>query len=189
MKNKFLALIAGVAILFTSCADPDLDPLKVADIKKSSLIALRGKAVTNLNNTAFAGAIDSISKSANLTAKNIEFEADFISEDINGLATVEVFANLDGKTGVKVATVQGSAFAVPSGGKYARGKISVPMSAILTAIAKPAASLEVDSYITLTSDITLKDGTKVNASQIVNSSLFETAFFYPAHKVFCLVRP
>lgn len=189
MKNNFFTLIAGIFILFTGCANPDLDPLKIADIKKSALIALRGQAVTNLNNTKYQGAIDSISKSANLSAKNIEFEADFISEDINGLASVEVFANIDGKTRTKVATVQGSAFAVPTGGKYARGRISVPMSAIITAIGTPIANLETDSYITLSSDITLKDGSKVLASQIVNSSLFETAFFYPAHEVLCLVRP
>jgi hypothetical protein len=189
MKNKFFIAIAASILVISSCSKAELDPLKISDIKKSSLIALRGGAVDNINDTDFGGAIDTISKAANLSAKNIEFEADYISEDINGLASVDVFANLDKKSRVKIATVQGSSFAVPKDGKYARGKISVPFSTILTAIATTVPDLAVDSYITISSDLTLKDGSKVLASQIVNSSLFETAFFYPAHRVLVLVRP
>ncbi len=187
MKKILIMSILGLGVFFSACTDPDKDPLQINNIKKGTLIALRGDAYDNLNNTDYMGAIDSFSRSRSTAAETFTFDADFIAEDINSLASVDVYANIEGQPRVKISTVQGSVFAVPTGGKYPRGSFSVTLGSILTAINKTASSLHVHSYITVSCDLNLKDGTKVLASSIVNSSLYETSFFYPAHKVLYLV--
>lgn len=188
MKNSLIIFVLSLGIFFSACTDPEKDPLQIDNIKKGSLIALRGAAYTNLNNTNYLGAIDSFSRSGNTANETFTFDADFIAEDINSLSSVDIYANLEGQPRVKLpVTVQGSAFAVPTGGKYPRGSFSIQLNAILTAINKTASSLPVGSYITISCDLNLKDGTKVLASSIVNSSLYETSFFYPAHNLLYLV--
>ena len=186
-KNSLFILVAGLVVFFSACTDPDKDPLLINQIKKGSLIALRGAAYTNLNNTKYLGSIDSFSRSGVTANETFTFDADFISEDINSLSSVDVYANLEGQARVKVTTVQGSVFAVPTGGKYPRGSFSIPLNSILTAINRTAPSLDAGSYISVTCDLNLKDGSKILASSIVNSSLYETSFFYPAHNLLYLV--
>lgn len=189
MKNIFSIFILGLVFAFSACTDPDLDPLRTDQIKKSALISLRGAAADFLNDAKNLGSVDAFSKTADLSKEAFNFDADFIAEDITSLANVEIFAKATEKSArVKVATVDGSVFTVRSGAKYPTGTIAVPLKTILDAIKVDASKLEDDSYIYMECDITLKNGDKIAASDITNSSLFETAFFYPAHKLNYLVR-
>lgn len=183
MKNNLLLLL-GIVLFAAACSDPEKDPFQLEKIKKGSLISLRGQAVNNLNNLAFLGAVDSFSISNNNTDTNFDFAADYISEDVNSLAEVQIFARAteDGPR-QRVTNVPGSAFTSVADSKYPRATISVPLADILNAISKTAGDFSKGNYIYIECDLTLKDGSTIPASSIVNSSLFETGFFYPAHNL------
>jgi hypothetical protein len=150
-------------------------------IKQGALLGLRGEAVDSLDAFGFA---DKFSKTA-AVADVFKFDADFICENISNLAKVTVYAKFKAGARVKVAEVDGSKFVVPTGGKYPRGNISIPLQTILTAIGKTKADFNPAFFdsIDIESDLDLKDGGKVPASAIINSSLFESAHFYPAQKL------
>lgn len=185
--NKFTFIILSSLFLLTACEDTSLDPFKLADITKASIIALRGEAVDNLNDRTYLGSVDRFSKSGDLGAESFSFDADFLSDDINSLAQVDIFARAteDGARKALV-TVPGSEFKLSSG-RYPRASISIPLNTILSALGVNAADLPNNSYLFIESDLTLTDGTVVPASAIVNSSLFESAIFYPAHNLRYLV--
>ena len=189
MRNVISIFILGFVLAFTACTDPDLDPLRTDQIKKSALITLRGKAADNLNDADnYLGAVDKFSKAADLTKETFDFDADFIAEDITSLSKVEVFAKTTEKGArTRVATIDGSTFAVASGAKYPTGKFSIPLKTILDATKADPTKMADDSYLYVECDITLKNGEVIAASDVTNSSLFETAFFYPAHKLLYLV--
>lgn len=189
MKNIFSIFILGFLLVVSSCTDPDLDPLRTNQIKKSALITLRGAAADFLNEAENLGAADAFSKTADFSKEAFNFDADFIAEDITSLANVEIFAKATEKGArVKVATIDGSVFTVRSGGKYPTGTIAVPLKSILDATKADPSTMEDDSYLYVECDINLKNGDKIAASDVTNSSLFETAFFYPAHKLLYLVK-
>lgn len=187
MKINIWMLLIGLMVFAGACEDPDLDPLRFDDITKGSIIALRGAAVDNLNNRDFLGSVDSFSVSGNNPDVNFEFESDFLSNDITSLQEVRVYALAEqGGARSQVATKAGSEFSVPSGEEYPRASFSIPLSAILTAVGKDLADFSPGNYIYIECDITLTDGTEVPASAVVNSSLFESSLFYPAHNLLYL---
>ncbi len=189
MKKLLFILLAGLFI--ASCEDPEKDPLQFDKIKKGSLLALRGQAFDNLFDEAFLGGVDIVSKTADVSKETFEFEADFLSEDQGSISSVDVFAKYKSSgTRSKVATIPGSAFVAPTGAVYKRGKITIPLTEILKATGKNFADLPatdfdngVISNFIIESDINLADGTLVPSSAIVNSSLYESAQFYPAHSL------
>lgn len=187
MKNIAI-LFAALFLFATACTDSEKDPLQFDKITKGSLIALRGTAVDNLNDISFKGSVAKFSKAGDPAAQNVEFEADFLSDDIGSLSEVQVYAKAS-DTGARASLgkIAGSAFSVPSGEKYPRGAFSYSASQVLSALGKTMDDFSANSYIFLECDLTLTDGTVVPSSAIVNSSLFESALFYPAHNLRVLV--
>ena len=78
MKNIFSIFILGFLLVVSSCTDPDLDPLRTDQIKKSALITLRGAAADFLNEAENLGAADAFSKTADFSKEAFNFDADFI---------------------------------------------------------------------------------------------------------------
>lgn len=187
MKYTFLLLL-GLLAFATSCEDPELDPLQFDKIKQGSIIALRGAAVNNLNDRTFLGAVDRVSKTADPAAETFTFDADYLSADPSSLARVKIYARAT-QTGprVQVATVEGSAFTIKDGSTYPRASISIPLTTILSALGVTLADLQPNQYLFIESDLELTDGSTVLASSVVNSSLFESAQFYPAHDLRLLI--
>jgi hypothetical protein len=179
--KKLLFILSVVSIGFASCTDDSKDPILFSQVKNGSLLAVRGEAWDSLNTIGFA---DMFSVSS-ATMDVFKFDADFISDNINNLAKVTVYAKFKTGARVKVAEVDGAKFVVPTGGKYPRGNVSIPLQTILTAIGKTRADFNPANFdsITIESDLDLKDGSKVLASSVVNSSLFESAHFYPAQSL------
>lgn len=181
----------GLLLFSIACTDDEKDPFQLAKLTKGSIITLRGTAYDNLVDypLVFRGAVDTFNVNLDPATENFEFEADFQAEDPNSLVQVDVFAR-GTETGprVRVATVQGSAFSVPSGGKYPRASFSIPLNEILTKTNTSLSSIAVGSYLYIECDLTLTNGTVVPASSIVNSSLFESSIFYPAHNLLYLAR-
>jgi hypothetical protein len=183
---KSLLLISSVALIF-SCTDDSLDPVKFKEIKKGTILALRG---TQLDNIYFEG-ICGAEIFANDLARvpKFEFEAEFLSEDKSSLASVDVFALKKTKSGstttvekVLLVNVPSSAFAT---GDYPgpSAKVSINVSDIITKIGSPSSAVLLDLYangIDIHSDLNLTDGTKVLSDQIVAAGLFQSDQFYPA---------
>ncbi len=189
MKKLLFILLAGLFI--ASCEDPEKDPLQFDKIKKGSLLALRGQAYENLADEAFLGGVDIVSKTADVSTETFEFEADFLSANQELLSSVDVYAKYKSSgTRVKVANVPGSVFVAPIGAVYRRGKITIALSEILKVTGKNFADLPATDFDTgvisnfvIESDINLTDGTLIPSSSIVNSSLYESDQFYPAHSL------
>ncbi|MFN4255193.1 MAG: hypothetical protein ACK4Q5_09330 [Saprospiraceae bacterium] len=187
MKN-FAFLIAGLFLFASACTDPEKDPLQFEKITKGSIIALRGTAVDNLNQTSFRGSIAKFSKSGDISTQAVKFDADFLSDDLGSLSEVRVYAKAT-DTGVRtqLGTMPGSAFSIPAGENYPRASFSYDASAVLSALNLDLAALPTNSYLFIECDLTLTNGTIVPSSAIVNSSLFESALFYPAHNLRILI--
>lgn len=186
---KYLSLFFAIGLLgLTACTDPSLDPLQIADLKKASIIALRGTALDNLFDRDFRGASDRVSKTADPATESYSFDADFLSDDITSIAKVDIFARKSAADArVPVATVPGSDFKPVTGAVYPRASINIPLPTILSALGVTLSSLEVNQYLYIECDLTLTTGEVVAASSIVNSSLFESDAFYPAHNLLYLI--
>lgn len=180
MKKYINKLTILLLLGFTlACVDESKDPLDSNEVKKGILLALRGDAVNNLNAT---GCTNSFYKNNIIGDEVFSYDADFLAEDQEVLQEVQVYAATPSIARVLVATVPASAFAIPSGARYKRGKVSVPLATILAALNLDATATEnlLTSDIKITSDILLKDGSKVLASAATNTSLFESVIFQPA---------
>ncbi len=183
MKNIAMLLFGLLCFCF-ACTDSELDPLQIDKLTKGSIIALRGTAVDNLNDISYRGSVDKFSLSGDPSTEKFEFEAAFLSDDLNSLSQVDVYARQT-ETGprVRVTTVPGSAFVIPSDDKYPQAAFSIPLNDILSGLGIGLGDLAVNDYLFIECDLTLTDGTIVPASAIVNSSLFESEHFYPAHSL------
>lgn len=184
-------LMFGLLLISIACTDPEKDPFQLEKITKGSILTLRGTAYSNLVTypLVFRGAVDTFNVNGNAANEKFEFEADFQSDDVNSLDQVEIYARAT-ETGprVRVAVIDGSSFTIPSGGTYPRGSISIPLNDILSVTSTTLADYAPGSYIYIECDLTLTDGRLVPASSIVNSSLFESSIFYPAHNLLYLAR-
>jgi hypothetical protein len=185
--NKIIMIVSFGLIL--ACADDSLDPIQRDSISKGSILTLRGDAFGNLLST---GCSNKFFKNKMISEDAFTFDVEFLSENPTTLGEVQVYGQRkmidpanEEKTipgpRVLLTTVQGSAFSIPSDGKYPQGKISIPLSEIITKLA--IADVLQLSSIAIESDITLKDGTKIPASSVVNSGLSESAIFFPAHNL------
>lgn len=185
--KKLSIFFFSVCLLASACTDPELDPLQLDKLKQGNIITLRGAGLDNLS--LYVGAVDAFNPNGDIAAENFEFECDYLSVDVNSLQEVEIFAFPQGGNRTKVKTVPGSDFKAVQGSAYPRASISVSLNDVLNAIGKKATDFSSkdtnyeNDYIYFECDLTLKDGSKTLASSVVNSSLFESAHFYPAHSL------
>ncbi|MGE0588848.1 MAG: Ig-like domain-containing protein [Cyclobacteriaceae bacterium] len=181
-KISILAMLA----LVLSCADDSLDPFRLAELKKGSLLALRG-------NDGSSGSLDPeqnfFFKDNPQTGDTFSYVADFISEDQSLLQSIEVYARV-GATGARqlVKTVDASGWTIPTGGNSRQGTVSVTLQEIrnistLGIGTDPALAALAETALVIESDIILTDGSVVPAAAIVNSGLFAAAAFFPAHSL------
>ncbi len=193
---KYISVLFLSVVLLSACTDPELDPFQLDKIKKGSIIALRGQAAVNLNNLAFRGAVDTFSVSGNIDAEKFEFDAAFLSDDLNSLDKVDIYARQTPTSArARITTVAGTAFTLRPDidKKYPSAFIEIPLRDILTALNISINDIDPNdpgkAYLYIESDLTLKDGTIVPASAIVNEGLFQSSIFYPAHNLRYLAKP
>jgi hypothetical protein len=179
--KKLLFILSLISVGFASCTDDSKDPILASQVKSGALLAIRGEAVDSLAKLGFA---DMFSVSA-ATMDTFKFAADFISDNVNNLAKVTIYAKFKTSARVKIMEIDGSKFVIPTGSKYPRGSVSIPLQTILTAINKTRADFNPANFdnIKIESDLDLKDGGKVPASVMGNSSLTDADHFYPAQNL------
>jgi murein DD-endopeptidase MepM/ murein hydrolase activator NlpD len=164
--------------------DDTLDPLQFNKLKKGAMLALRGTAFNNLSDDTYLGCADKFSLSAPAADESLEFDADYLADDVNSLGSVEVYARYKKGSKVKIVTVPSSAFTIRDAkSDYPRATIKIPLATILSALKITAKDMVEEDVIIVESDLILKDGSIILAASIVNSSLFEVAQFYPAQIV------
>jgi hypothetical protein len=190
MKNILMALF-GLIVFAVACTDPELDPLQFDKIKKGSLITLRGDAVDILNDPANRGAMDTFNLSGSAANYSLDFDTDFLAEDITTIAEVQVYASATaGGARQRVGTVAGSAFDLTKGdGKYPRATVKIPFTEILNKLGKNIGDFTANQYIYISCDLTLTNGETVPASSFTNLSLSESLLFYPAHNLLMIAKP
>lgn len=189
MNMKYLNIILFLSLFIAACEDPELDPLQRDKLKKGSTLALRGESFDNIGNDKFATGVDTFNVLANNANETFTFTCDFVSENFSDLQSVDVFVVAKG-TRTKVLTVPASEFKDVAESNFNRATITIPFTTLFSAAGgnicdfKPSDVVSGSiSYIDIENDINLTDGTVVPASAIVNTSLFESTTFYPAHKL------
>ncbi len=194
MKKIFLILIA--AFTFAACSDENLDPIQVKNIKKGSYLTLRGATFAFLLDNGYSG--DIVNSKA--SSQKVVFDSEFLALDLTTLAKVDVYANEleKGKGRKLLGSYPGTNWVVKEGSKYPTANISIPYSEVLSksgytatqaqAIIDKNAANEAPTFLGISIDITLKDGTLVPASTIVNSGLYESLTFFPAHNQLFLLQ-
>jgi len=182
--NKISIIL--LVTLTMACVEESLDPVKFAEVKKATMLALRGTAFNNLSSS---GCVNSFFKDNIIGNEVFSYEADYLSEDQESLQEVQLFASIITSQKLRprarklVATVPGSAFSFPSGSTIKRGTISATLTTIIAALDIPDDSVKSKlgaGDITMDVDLVLKDGSKILASAIVNPNLFQSVIFYPA---------
>ncbi|MEZ4973311.1 MAG: hypothetical protein R2820_08390 [Cyclobacteriaceae bacterium] len=183
IMNKLSILTMFVLVL--SCTDDSLDPFRLSELKKGSLLALRGSD----------GSAGSLNPDANFFFRDTQtgdeeftYVADFISEDQSLLSGVQVYAKLaisNAPQGARklIKTVPGSSFVAPSGTTTRQGTVTVTLDEIVTAMGLGQLDTISRTNLLIESDIELTDGTIVPSSAIVNSGLFAASAFFPAHQL------
>ncbi|MGE0588844.1 MAG: Ig-like domain-containing protein [Cyclobacteriaceae bacterium] len=181
--NKLTILM--ILAVGLSCADDSLDPFRIAELKKGSLLALRG-------NDGSAGSLNPqqnfFFKDSPQSDDTFSYVADFISEDQSLLQSIEVYARVGTGTRQLVKTVDASGWTIPTGGNSRQGTVSVTLQEIRDIAAlgigtDAALGALAETALVIESDIILTDGSIVPSASIVNSGLFAAAAFFPAHSL------
>ncbi len=182
MKKAFV-FIFGIALFASACTDSAKDPLQFAKIEKGSILALRGAAFENLSDATYRGANDRFIRTGDPATENFDFDVEYLSDTPDNLSEVQVYVR-ESATGARqrVTTVPASAFTAAAG-ENRKASVKVSLPSILTALNKSATDFAKDSYIYVETDILLTDGTVVKAADVVNSGLFSSAIFFPAHNM------
>ena len=191
-----LVLVALVSIAL-SCTDDALDPLKVKEVKKGTILALRGTQLDNIYFEGIPGAefFPRVIQGTEVFA----FDAEYLSEDPESLESVDIFIIKKTRTADGITTERVQIKNVPfsefkHSDDYTRPWVSVSLKLTdilakigITDYADPAV---IDELLTLyqpginiESDLNLKDGSKVSADLILASGLFDSDQFYPAQKL------
>jgi hypothetical protein len=189
MKSAINKMSAFVSIaLLLSCADDSLDPFRLKDQTKGSLLALRGDSFDRLNET---NCTNSFFRDKITGSEAFVMNVEFLSEDPSVLQEIKSYAHYvrgdeDGNVVLEkreeVATFPASTLTVPSGGGNPVGTLSINLSTILSALefsTEDAENIQ-SGELTIESDLVLKDGTVIKSTSIVNSGLFQSGIFYPA---------
>lgn len=186
-----LTLLVSLAVAI-SCTDESKDPVQFEKITKGTILALRGTA---LQNAFFVGKPVAETFPTIATATEaMTFEAEYLAEDPASLASLDVFAVRKGGQRTLVTNVPFSQF--KNDGKYPRPYVSVSLGLpqVLSALgisntfplSAATANTLLSDYkfgIPIEIDLNLADGSKVLASQIVASGLFQSSQFFPAQKL------
>jgi len=197
--RKILNTIFFVAsfALVMSCADESLDPYQLDKIKKGTMLALRGEMFNNIYNLGLPGAEFFPTE---ITGEEIfQFDAEFLSEDPNSLESFDIYVVKKTKVGNTIERESMFMKNVPfsefnTTDDYARPWVSVTLEfedilnliGITLPLDQNEIDLLLDTYkagINIESDLNLKDGSQILASQIVSASLFQSDQFYPAQKL------
>lgn len=181
MKNNNKSFVAIVCILLLlACKDDSKDPLQESSILKASMLALRGAAFNNLNDT---GCSNSFYKNAIQLSDAFVVDVEYLSADPSSLSQIDIFVK-KGSAGTRTAlkSIDGSILNVPSGKVNPIGKISIPLSEILgkLAITDPSKLDSDTEIISVQMDLKLKNGTVVPSSSLQNSGVTSSQIFYPA---------
>lgn len=190
MKKLIFILFAAFAM--TACTDDSLDPIQIKNVTKGSYLTLRGATFDFfwVQQNGYSGDIDTSKPSS----QKMSFDSEYLALDLTTLGKVDVYVEEleKGKGRKLLGTYQGSQWVVKSGGsKYPFANITIPYNDIIAkmgytnaqvqAIIDKNALNEFPTFLRITVDITLKDGTLIPATQILNNGLFESATFLPAH--------
>jgi len=181
--NK-LSLFIGIACL-AACADDSLDPFRLKEQTKGSILALRGDSFDALNDN---GCSNTFFQNKIVGNETFVMDVEYLSEDPTSLQEIQVYAhyqkpdpNNAGEflvdTRAKVATFPGSSL-TSTGGANPTGSLSIQLSAILTGVGNP--TVEDDDLLNIESDLLLTNGTIVFSTSVVNSGLYQSGIFYPA---------
>jgi len=200
MKKYSIFLLIIIATIF-SCSDDNLDPLKSKQVKKGTVLALRGTQLDNVYSTGIPGA--EFYPGVISGNETFAFDAEYLSEDPTSLESFDIYAIKktvvikDGKKSttldrIHLVNVPFSQFKTTN--DYPRPWVSVSLK--LTDILKAIGITDyndpdaIDELLTvyqpgiaIESDLNLKDGEKVGADQIVATGLFNSDQFYPAQKL------
>ena len=181
--NK-LSLFIGIACL-AACADDSLDPFRLKEQTKGSILALRGDSFDALNND---GCSNSFFYNKIVGDETFVMDVEYLSEDPKSLQEIQVYAHFQRPdpvnagqftidTRAKVATFPGSTLTATGTGNPT-GVLSIQLSAILTAAGNP--TIEDGDLLNIESDLLLTNGSVVFSTSVVNSGLYQSGIFYPA---------
>lgn len=192
---KFLIVAILTAGSF-SCADDKLDPLQFNFVGKGAILTLRGQQLQNIYFLGKPGA--ELFPRIMTGAEKFEFDAEFLATDENSLDKVEIFVIKRVPSGNTINLVRVPLMEIPSSAfqktsDYVRPwtSVSIDVTDILEALELDYTDPDdietlLDLYkfgISIESDLTLKDGSKVLAADIVASGLFQSNQFYPAQRL------
>ena len=196
MKKKYLLFLIALFTVAISCTDKSLDPLQFDKIKKGTLLVLRGDALQTLY---FGGAPIAVAapETADGTEK-FEYDAMFLAENNSTLSSVDIFViKGSGANTSRVLLQNIPASQFSSDGTYTGPwtHVSLKFTDLVSklgldnTIPLPAATVDALLHgdykfgINIETDVNLTDGSKVPASDIVASGLFQSDQFYPAMKL------
>ena len=188
---KYIFLIAVMSVVAFSCKDEALDPLRINDVKKGTILALRGKQLDNIYVKGKPGA-ELFPKIAT-GAEKFEFDAEYLSDDKSSLESMDVYViTRPVRTKVLLANIPFSQF--KDDGTYRNPWVSVSftvgevLAKVLPAAPTfPLSAADINVLLTtytngirLEIDLNKTDGTQVMATDLVSAGLFQSDQFYPA---------
>lgn len=195
MKKSYILFLIALFAIVVSCRDESLDPLQFANVKKGSILALRGTQLTNIRVSGKPGA-EVFPKIATGVEKFV-FDGEYLSDDVSSLASVDVYAiKRSGATLTRVLLTNIPFSQFKTDATYPRPWVSISidfkdiLSKIGLANTFPLPKATVDALLTtyragilIECDLNMVDGTKVLAAEIVSQGLFGSNQFYPAMRL------
>ncbi|HQQ98362.1 MAG TPA: hypothetical protein PLX35_13920 [Cyclobacteriaceae bacterium] len=190
-----LVLVLSLAVVI-SCTDNSLDPLQFSNMKKGTILALRGTQLTNLYNKGIPGAT-LVPKTMSGT-EVFTFDTELLASNPADLASVDVYVIKGAGTNTTrqlLKNVPASAFKKDATYLGPWTTISITIAETCTALGllpptDPSYKLDSNPLnnlykngVNFECDINLTNGTKINASDIIASGLFQSNQFYPAMKL------
>ncbi len=190
------ALLLAAIFIVAACADDSLDPLRFNDVKKGTILALRGTQLTNVYSLGKPGA----EFYPRIIAGNekFAFDAELLSTDPTIVESFDVYAikRIPVTGGVTLERkflkkVNFSEFKTDDTYRGPWVSVSINLTEILTALGlnyTVPADVEtlLSTYktgVAIESDINLTDGSKILAADIVAAGLFASNQFYPAQRL------
>jgi hypothetical protein len=191
-KSVLLITLLGIGF---SCADDSLDPLKFKEVKKGTILALRGTQLENIYFKAIPGAL--FVPGLLDGTETFDFDAEYLSADPNSLASLDIYVlkkNGSSFDRVSLTNVPASEFKTTDDYPNPWVSVSISIDDILTKIgitpnyplsASALNTLFVDykNGINIETDVNLTDGSKVLAADLVAAGLYQSNQFYPAQKL------